>query len=189
MKINALLTLIIVSFSILALYFLWPKKDSAQPIVNTDVQKLLKDSAEKGKSRPSSPVSFTTANLKSYKNVKYGYEVSYPAEWEFLESSDFSTVQWRNNGLEFSIGVRDNSQKKPVKDFLVEENYLSGYRIIQENIQISGQEAVKAKFVWEWYINETILFFNSPNGRTFFNVLGTKESTLDGVMANFKFVK
>lgn len=184
-----LLIFAIAYFSIFVLYLGWARKNSTSFFFDTEVDKLFRESIEKGGDRTSSPtpISFVADNLKTYKNIKYGYEISYPAEWELAESSDLSAVQLRNSGLEFSMSVRDNPQKKPVKDFLVEENYLSGYRIIQENIQVSGQEAVKAKFVWEWYVNETILFFNSPDGRTFFNVLGVEESILNGVMANFKF--
>ena len=131
-----------------------------------------------------------TTDSRIYRNEKYGYELNFPLDWSLMESSDLSTAQWRGAGLEFQVDIRDNPQKKPVKNFLMEEDYLSGYRIIQENIKVSGQDAVKAKFFWEeQYPNETILFFNSPGNNYFFNVLDTKGNMLDEVMSTFKFTR
>lgn len=160
---------IIVSIGILGVaigFYVANRNNSQAPLTNLD-QKI------------------STASWLTYKNVKYGYQINHPQEWQVTGNEIANDVKFVQGSDEIiSISVKENTKSLSSRDWILENISADDY--LKQNLQDANYDNISGTKIIDYQETSLTLFF--ARERSIYEIQIYKEASpeIDEVIKSFQ---
>lgn len=101
-------------------------------------------SGSSGNSAGNTSISTSTADWKTYKNEKYGYEIKYP-EGYIVDDNNITVFVSKSTNQEVGIWIYANDSNKNAKDWWESEKQKYSNKFVDTEVSLISKEAIKAE--------------------------------------------